>query len=282
VEWTVSNDDAGVRLDKFLAAPQRLRSRGADAEGNTFARSESHRSDLGDIHRWTGARLQIGAGDAERNAVAVRDREGKAQRHHADDGVHHIVEADRALQDLGVARELALPFLEAMTTTGGTPGRSSCSISVRPSAGVTPVKLKPDAVMAATRTSCARPSSAIRLRLSSRKGADGLDGFQLAAPLNEVLRRGAEGVSGIGTGHRPVADDNGPLAFFNRQRGVEHGAEDGEVSGADGDRQCHADDGDERQDGILDEHADAELYVDPRYAHTTPFLSGNYLRKNRR
>ena len=51
-----------------------------------------------------------------------------------------------------------------MTTTGGSAGRSSWSVSARPSSGAVPISLNALAVISAPRTASTRPSSVARLR----------------------------------------------------------------------------------------------------------------------
>ena len=72
MEWTVGNDDAGLRLDKFLAAPERLRSRAAAA--TALARGKIYLN-----------AIEVGVTDAARRLIAgdiVRvwiDRPGSAK-----------------------------------------------------------------------------------------------------------------------------------------------------------------------------------------------------------
>ena len=57
-----------------------------------------------------------------------------------------------------------LQSLSPMTTTGGSVGCSSCSVSVRPSTGGIPISANAFAVISAPRTGSMRPSGVARLR----------------------------------------------------------------------------------------------------------------------
>jgi 23S rRNA pseudouridine1911/1915/1917 synthase len=72
VEWTVRNDDAGVRLDKFLAAPERLRSRAAATTALAKGKISVNALEVGVAD---GARRLV-AGDMVRHWV---DRPGSAK-----------------------------------------------------------------------------------------------------------------------------------------------------------------------------------------------------------
>ncbi len=98
-------------------------------------------------------------------------------------------------------------------------------------------------------------------------------------PLTEVERRRTNVTDParacrVGAGDVSVPDHDDAVAPLDRHAGVEEGADEREIAGAERDRDRHAADRDERESGILREHAQPELHVEPRHFHQrTPLFS---------
>ena len=72
MEWTANDDDAGLRLDKFLAAPERLGSRARRQPRSSGARSTSTRSRSASRMRRDGSRPETSFGCGSTGRAARR------------------------------------------------------------------------------------------------------------------------------------------------------------------------------------------------------------------
>ena len=70
------------------------------------------------------------------------------------------------------------------------------------------------------------------------------------------------GARRLGAGQVVVPDHHEAVPTFDRHRGIDEVADQGEVAGAERDRDRHAADRDQREAWMLREHAQAELYVE--------------------
>ena len=76
-------------------------------------RKPAEREDLGPF-----APRSSGRACAQRNPILMVDREREALRHHADDGMHRVVEPHAPAEDLGIRREARAPRVVADDDNG--------------------------------------------------------------------------------------------------------------------------------------------------------------------
>jgi hypothetical protein len=198
----------------------------------------------------------------------VQDREGESLRHDPDDRVGDLVDSHRPAQDPGVASELTLPLVIGENEDGECVGalvfgknrsaeQRGHSRQVQPGRGD-----RSDAHQLCG----AVPGDQISVVVA--EGAQLRDRLHLATPLDEVVPGGAglaesPGPHQFGIGKWPVLDDDDAISTLDRHIGIQEEADDRKVARANGHRDRHPGDGDEREPGVFHEHPEPELHVQP-------------------
>ena len=208
----------------------------------------------------TSARISIELGKTKRHPASMPNRKGESRGHDTHDRVRGVTEAHGPAEDICVGIELALPLLVADHQYGRCTGtlvvvqkrppeerRHACQPKARRRDGGDPDQLHV-------------PVLGNQVALVVAEGAQLRHRLHPISPLAEVERR------------RWVPDHHKSVAPLDRHAGVEEGADQREIAGAERDGDRHASDRDEREPWILREHAQPELDVEPRHFHKRPPL----------
>ena len=211
-----------------------------------------------DAHAGPAARRVDGGVDPPRDPVAVIEREAIAFRHHADNRVGGGTELHDAADDVRIGAEAADPFVVA--DDDGVSGAGALVFRQQ--------RASPEGVDARGaesrrrhlrhRDDLRRPPIDDKVALDGARHAEVFDGPR-AAPRLEI-----EEVAGltIGGRHVPAQERDQALALRERELRIHHQRDDGEGAGGDRDAHRHAQDADQAQTGIADEHAPREREVE--------------------
>ena len=189
------------------------------------------------------------------------DREREALRHHADDGMRSGPQLDGPSQNGGITREPIPPDVLA----DHDHGRRALALVVLHEI---PAHQRPDPSHSESRGAHRRNADALRLCAGSdqvwRKRsecADLLNGFQLFAPDVVIVQ---DAPFGLACRRVPNLNRDNAVAFLEGQRRSQEVAiNDAEPAGGDRDGHRNAEAPDQRKTGVLDQHPDAELDIQP-------------------
>ena len=208
-----------------------------------------------------GQRLGRRGARAQRHPEAMIDREREALRHHADYGMRSGPQLDGPSQNGGITREPIPPDVLA----DHDHGRRALALVVLHEI---PAHQRPDPSHSESRGAHRRNADALRLCAGSdqvwrnrSECADLLNGFQLFAPDVVIVQ---DAPFGLACRRVPNLNRDNAVAFLEGQRRSQEGAiNDAEPAGGDRDGHRNAEPPDQRKTGVLDQHPDAELDIQP-------------------
>ena len=236
--------------------PDRRQLRLGTPERNTVGEPAEHVD-----RRATAARV-IGRIQAQRDPVAVGERESEALRHDADDGVRRRAESNRSPDDVRITVEATLPLL---VCDHQHRGGAFALVILRE---VSPLDRQHAGDTEAGRAHLGdayQRGTIVRDQIAAARTerAEVLHGLELLAPHHEVVQRPPLRIAGLVGA--VVLDRDDAIALIERKRRVQHRVDDGEGARADRDRDRHADHAHERKAGILREHAQPQLHIEQRH-----------------
>ena len=199
----------------------------------------------------------------QRNPVPEVERELKAVRHDADDGVHGFAEPQLASDDVSRAGEAPLPDVMADDDDWGGAGRA-IGVDDRPADERRhPRDPKTGGRDLGDRRELDRSIGRDDVAPDRLERADVIDRLQAGPPTLDVLPRRVTPPAGLTVPH---LDGDNPVTLVERKPSPHDDVERGEHDRRDADRHGHRQPADQRQPPVADEQAEPEPDIEPRRA----------------